>query len=180
MSAHDRKPQDAGAPDYMALYETVVRGHLDVLKLAPSERPCDLVLALDVLEHLPPEQVPLALANVAASTAPGGIVFSVIPACGPNGYGPEILCNHPCIAEHPVTLTFSIDDGPSRDVVFTDHDWQAIGLDVPRGPFVGLYVQSSRTWTPEGETEGITPRALAAGLGYEWAPPTKDAAGRQE
>jgi SAM-dependent methyltransferase len=63
----------------------------DVLKLAPPERPYDLVLALDVLEHLPPEQVPVALANIAASTAPGGIVFSVIPAYGPNEYGPEIF-----------------------------------------------------------------------------------------
>jgi SAM-dependent methyltransferase len=286
----------------------------DVLKLVPPERAYDLVLALDVLEHLPPEQVPAALANIAASTAPGGIVFAVIPAYGPNQYGPEIfkleldswrrdaalgipfvdlplddkgrphlghlthatiawweeafaragllrvgrverllherydtivqfarrsffvfvkagrfgrwcasrrllsriravpglprgfwawerwgpdawmhwskaeawepietngrerlriygLCNHPDIGEDPVTVTFNIDYGPSRAVVFTDHDWHTIDLDVPRRRFVGLHVQNSRTWAPEGETEGITPRALGVGLAYEWAPP---------
>jgi hypothetical protein len=40
----------------------------DVLKLQPPRQPY-LVLALDVLEHLPPEQVPVALANIAASLA---------------------------------------------------------------------------------------------------------------
>jgi SAM-dependent methyltransferase len=286
----------------------------DVLKLAPPERPYDLVLALDVLEHLPPEQVPVALANMAASTAPGGIVFSVIPAYGPNEYGPEIfrlecdswkrdavlgipfvdlplddkgrphlghlthatigwweqafaragllrlgrvervlhdrydsivqfarrsffvfvkagrlgrwrasrrllsrirsvpglprgfwawercgpnawmhwakaeawepiqtdgrtqlrlfgLCNHPGIADDPVVVTFTVDDGHSREVVFTDHDWHAVDLEVPSRLFVGLGVKTSRTWTPEGEQEGNTPRALGVGLAYEWAPP---------
>jgi SAM-dependent methyltransferase len=63
----------------------------DVLDLARPPAPYDLVLALDVLEHLPPEQVPVALANIVASTAPGGIVFAVIPAYGPNQYGTEIF-----------------------------------------------------------------------------------------
>jgi SAM-dependent methyltransferase len=400
MSERDRKPQDAGSPDYMALYQNVVHGDFygadyyrhpdsgdesainyddsedkrtmsgllvssfgprrslevgcatglmvkamraygveaegfdfsrwciehasdqvrewvrwdDVLKLAPPDRPYDLVLALDVLEHLPPEQVRVALANIAASTAPGGIVFSVIPAYGPNAYGPEVfkleldswkrdaalgvpfvdlplddkgrphlghlthatigwweqafaragllrlgpverllherydsvvqfarrsffvfvkagvfgrwrvsrrllsriaavpglprgfwawerwgadtwmhwsaaeawepietrdretlrlygLCNHPGIAEDPVTVTFSVDEGASQDVVFRDHDWHAIDLEVPQRQFIGLGIRNSRTWAPPGETEGITPRALGVGLAYEWAPP---------
>jgi SAM-dependent methyltransferase len=293
----------------------------DVLKLAQPAKPYDLVLALDVLEHLPPEQVPAALANIATSTAPGGIVFAVIPAYGPNQYGPEIfkleldswrrdaalgipfvdlplddkgrphlghlthatiawweqafaragllrlgrverllherydstlqfarrsffvfvkagrlgrwrmsrrllprigavpglprgfwawercganawmhwlkaeawepietnghdrlrvyaLCNHPDIAGDAVTVTFSVDDGPSCDVVFCDHDWHAIDLEVPRRRFIGLGIRSSRTWAPPGETEGVTPRALGVGLAYQWAPPIHDAAVR--
>ena len=291
----------------------------DVLKLEPPERPYDLVLALDVLEHLPPEQVPVALANIAAALRPGGIAFAVIPAYGPNEFGPEIfrlerdswkrdaalgipfldlplddkgrphlghlthatigwwegafaragllrlgrverllherydsiiafarrsffvfvkagsfgrwrtsrrllsriaavpglprgfwawerwgervwmhwstqqawepietngretlrlygLCNHPAIADDPVTVTFRVDDGATTEVVFTDHDWHAIELAVPRRQFIGLHVTSSRTWAPDGETEGVTPRALGVGLAYDWAPPIPAAA----
>lgn len=285
----------------------------DVLKLGTADRPYDLVLALDVLEHLPPEHVPAALGNIASSLALGGVVFAVIPAYGPNEFGPEIfklerdswrrdaalgipfvdlplddrgrphlghlthatigwweasfaragllrlgrverllherydsviqlarrsffvfakggrlgrwrasrrllsrirsvpglprgfwawerwgdvwmhwakreawepietngrerlrvygLCNHPDIANEPVTVTLTLDGGPTRQVVFSDHDWHPIDLEVPRSRFVGLKVVSSRTWAPEGETEGITPRALGVGLAYEWAPP---------
>ena len=51
----------------------------------------DLVLALDVLEHLPPEKVSLALSNLAAALAGGGLLFAVIPAYGPNRFGPELF-----------------------------------------------------------------------------------------
>jgi len=61
----------------------------DVLQLEPAAAGCDLVLALDVLEHLPPEKVPQAIGNLAAALRPGGIVFAVIPAYGPNRFGPE-------------------------------------------------------------------------------------------
>jgi hypothetical protein len=50
----------------------------------------EMVLALDILEHLPPEKVPHALKNLAAVLTPGGILFAVIPAYGPNAFGPEL------------------------------------------------------------------------------------------
>jgi SAM-dependent methyltransferase len=54
----------------------------------------DLVLALDILEHLPPDLVPRALANLAGTLVPGGRLFTVLPAYGPNAYGPEIYPLH--------------------------------------------------------------------------------------
>jgi SAM-dependent methyltransferase len=62
----------------------------DVLDLAPPERPYDLVLALDILEHVPPDSVPRMLANLAASLEPGGLLFTVVPAYGPNAWGPDL------------------------------------------------------------------------------------------
>jgi SAM-dependent methyltransferase len=62
----------------------------DVLDLVPSDPAYDMVLALDILEHLPPDGVPRALGNLGASLEPGGILFSVIPAYGPNEFGPEL------------------------------------------------------------------------------------------
>ena len=62
----------------------------DVLDLARPERLYDLVLALDILEHVPPASVPLMLANLAGSLEPGGVLFTVVPAYGPNGFGPEL------------------------------------------------------------------------------------------
>ena len=50
----------------------------------------DLVLTLDILEHLPPDRVPAALDNLTALMAPGAILFAVIPAYGPNAFGPEL------------------------------------------------------------------------------------------
>jgi len=52
--------------------------------------PYDFVLTLDILEHLPPDKVPTALANLTALMAPGAILFAVIPAYGPNAFGPEL------------------------------------------------------------------------------------------
>ena len=52
--------------------------------------PHDLVLTLDILEHLPPDKVLAALANLTALMAPRAIVFAVIPAYGPNAFGPEL------------------------------------------------------------------------------------------
>lgn len=62
----------------------------DVLDLARPARPFDLVLALDILEHVPPASVPLMLANLAGALEPGGILFTVVPAYGPNRFGPEL------------------------------------------------------------------------------------------
>ena len=62
----------------------------DVLDLKPSARPYDMVLAIDILEHLPPEKVPLAIENLVAALAPNGILLAIIPAYGPNAFGPEL------------------------------------------------------------------------------------------
>ena len=62
----------------------------DVLDLARPDRPYDLVLALDILEHVPPASVPRMLANLAGALAPGGALFTVVPAYGPNAFGSEL------------------------------------------------------------------------------------------
>ena len=62
----------------------------DVLDLAPPVHPYDLVLALDILEHVPPDAVPRMLSNLAAALAPGGLLYTVVPAYGPNAFGPEL------------------------------------------------------------------------------------------
>jgi hypothetical protein len=73
-----------------AVKDRVVWGDiLDLGKYATAP-PHDLVLTLDILEHLPPDKVPAALANLTALTAPGAILFAVIPAYGPNAFGPEL------------------------------------------------------------------------------------------
>ena len=62
----------------------------DVLDLKQPADGYEMVLALDILEHLPPEKIPQALKNLAAVLTPGGILFAVIPAYGPNAFGPEL------------------------------------------------------------------------------------------
>jgi SAM-dependent methyltransferase len=66
----------------------------DALDPASVGRGYDLVLALDILEHLPPDLVPRALANLAGGLDPGGRLFTVLPAYGPNAFGPEIYPLH--------------------------------------------------------------------------------------
>jgi len=66
----------------------------DVLDPATLGKGYDLVLALDILEHLPPDLVPRALANLAGVLEPGGRLFTVLPAYGPNEFGPEIYPLH--------------------------------------------------------------------------------------
>jgi len=75
-----------------AVREWTRRG--DVLDPATLGTGYDLVLALDILEHLPPELVPRALANLAGALEPGGRLFTVLPAYGPNAFGPEIYPLH--------------------------------------------------------------------------------------
>jgi hypothetical protein len=64
----------------------------DILDLGQTALipPYDLVLCLDILEHLPPDKVPAALANLTALMAPDAILFAVIPAYGPNAFGAEL------------------------------------------------------------------------------------------
>jgi hypothetical protein len=73
-----------------AVKDRIVWGDiLDLGKFAGGP-PHDLVLTLDILEHLPPDKVAAALANLTALMAPGAILFAVIPAYGPNAFGPEL------------------------------------------------------------------------------------------
>jgi len=62
----------------------------DVLDLKQPDQPYDMVLALDILEHLPPEHVPQAIANLASALAPRGVLYTVVPAYGPNAFGSEL------------------------------------------------------------------------------------------
>ena len=47
----------------------------------------DLVTALEILEHLPPDRVPVALAELARIC--GGYLYATIPSFGPNRSGPD-------------------------------------------------------------------------------------------
>jgi hypothetical protein len=73
-----------------AVKDCVVWGDILDLGRTAAGPPPDLVLTLDILEHLPPDKVPAALANLTALMAPGAILFAVIPAYGPNAFGPEL------------------------------------------------------------------------------------------
>jgi hypothetical protein len=73
-----------------AVRDRVVWGDILDLGKYAGEPPHDLVLTLDILEHLPPDKVPSALDNLTALMAPGTILFAVIPAYGPNAFGPEL------------------------------------------------------------------------------------------
>ena len=47
----------------------------------------ELVTALEILEHLPPEQVPAAVAEIRRVCT--GLVYATIPSFGPNESGPD-------------------------------------------------------------------------------------------
>jgi SAM-dependent methyltransferase len=66
----------------------------DVLDPDSFGRGYDLILALDILEHLPPDLVPRALANLSGALTAGGRLFTVLPAYGPNDFGPELYPLH--------------------------------------------------------------------------------------
>jgi len=66
----------------------------DVLDPESLGKGYDLVLALDILEHFPPDLVPRALANLAGALGSKGYLFTVLPAYGPNAFGPEIYPLH--------------------------------------------------------------------------------------
>ncbi len=73
-----------------AVKDRVVWGDILDLGTFASAPLHDLILTFDILEHLPPDKVPSALANLTALMAPGAILFAVIPAYGPNEFGPEL------------------------------------------------------------------------------------------
>ncbi|MBN2200038.1 MAG: class I SAM-dependent methyltransferase [Candidatus Aminicenantes bacterium] len=66
----------------------------DVLDPESLGKGYDLVLALDIFEHLPPDFVPRALANLAGALVSRGFLFTVLPAYGPNAFGPELYPLH--------------------------------------------------------------------------------------
>ncbi|HUY86705.1 MAG TPA: class I SAM-dependent methyltransferase [Acidimicrobiales bacterium] len=67
------------------------RGHIhqgDLLKgLKFSDGQFDLVTAFEILEHLPPESIPVALAEIRRVTK--SFLFATIPTFGPNEFGPD-------------------------------------------------------------------------------------------
>lgn len=66
------------------------RGHVELgdlrRGLPGDDGAYDLVCALEVLEHLPPDDVPAALAEL--RRVAGGVVYATIPSFGPNPAGP--------------------------------------------------------------------------------------------
>lgn len=66
-------------------------GHVRVANLFAGlpwpDRSFDLVCALEILEHLPPDRVPDALAELARVC--GGYLYATIPSFGPNRSGPD-------------------------------------------------------------------------------------------
>jgi 2-polyprenyl-3-methyl-5-hydroxy-6-metoxy-1,4-benzoquinol methylase len=66
-------------------------GHVRVANLFAglpwSDGAFDLVTALEILEHLPPDRVPDALAELARVC--GGYLYATIPSFGPNRSGPD-------------------------------------------------------------------------------------------
>jgi SAM-dependent methyltransferase len=64
---------------------------MDLLELDFPAASFDTLLVLDVLEHLPPQLLPQALAGLARLLRPGGLAFCVIPAYGDNEFGPSVF-----------------------------------------------------------------------------------------
>ena len=66
-------------------------GHLRVANLFAglpwADGEFDLVTTLEILEHLPPDRVPMALAELARVC--GGYLYATIPSFGPNRSGPD-------------------------------------------------------------------------------------------
>jgi SAM-dependent methyltransferase len=66
-------------------------GHIRMANLFDGlpwpDRAFELVTALEILEHLPPEQVPVALAEL--HRVCGGYLYATIPSFGPNRSGPD-------------------------------------------------------------------------------------------
>jgi len=280
----------------------------DVLDPATLGGGYGLVLALDILEHLPPDLVPRALGNLSAALLPGGFLFTVLPAYGPNEYGSELyplhleewrrdaargipfrniplddkgrphlghlshaaipwweeafrraglvrlgpvervlhdrfdasfelprrsfflfvkagrlgaaaagrglrrrigaipglprgfhewerwgdvwmrwtagtawdaietrgrrelrlraICNHPGIASAPVSVGFAVEGGAALVREFRDHDWHEIFLPLPEGPFAGIEIRPSRTWSPDESLPPERRRSLGAGISF--------------
>ena len=114
-----------------AVKDRVVWGDiLDLGKFA-AQPPCDLVLTLDILEHLPPDKVPAALDNLTGLMAPGAILFAVIPAYGPNAFGPEL---------YPLKF-----DGWRRDAA-AGRPFRNIPLDDQGRPHLGHLTHAAIGW----------------------------------
>src|ERR1700722_18580653 len=132
------------------------KGHLrlaDLMTGLPwSDRTFDLVSVLETLEHLPPDQVGQAIAEVVRVC--GGFVYATIPSFGPNGGpGPDGFFDNKVRHErldHYRSLSDSF-DGP---VPFED-----LATDVDGNPVEGhLTIASYRWWTNRFEDAGMTRR----------------------
>jgi hypothetical protein len=111
-----------------------------------------VVSVLETLEHMPPNQVPIALSEVARVC--GGFVYATIPSFGPNGGpGPDGFFDNKVTAvrlEHYRSV-FGEFDGP---VPFED-----LARDVNGGPVEGhLTIASFRWWTARFAEAGMRRR----------------------
>ena len=76
------------------------------------------------------------------------------------------ICNHPDIASSPVQVSFRIEGSEPEVLEFNDHDWRSFILKLPRRPFAGLEIKSSRTWIPKQEAPEGLQRDLGVGISY--------------
>lgn len=74
-----------------------IRNRIELADLLNLSHPADsyeLVIGLDILEHLPASLLPKALHTIHRILQPGGIYLGVIPTYGPNKYGPMVFDYH--------------------------------------------------------------------------------------
>ncbi|MBN2382785.1 class I SAM-dependent methyltransferase [bacterium] len=66
----------------------------DLLAIPFQNASFDLVIGLDILEHLPPSLLQKALLSIKRVLKPGGLYLGVIPAYGENEFGPMVFDYH--------------------------------------------------------------------------------------
>jgi SAM-dependent methyltransferase len=132
------------------------KGHVrlaDVMTGLPwPERTFDVVSVLETLEHLPPDQVTQAIAEVARVC--GGFVYATIPSFGPNGGpGPDGFFDNKV---KPERLDHYRDLGGSYDGPVPYED---LATDKNGDPVEGhLTIASYTWWTRQFEDAGMTRR----------------------
>jgi len=131
----------------------------------------DLVSALEILEHLPPDEVPDAIAELRRVC--GGVLYATIPSFGPSGSGPDGHFEGKVLPER-LEHYRSLGAGYAGPVPFED-----LAVDVDGRPVEGhLTIASYDWWTERFADAGFDRWAdverrlygdiAPAGLGRHW------------
>ncbi len=122
------------APDEVKPYVAVA----DIRELPWPDDSFDMVLCMETLEHVPPEEVPRAIAELARVSA--GTVLCSIPSFGFNDYGPQGL---------------SMTPGQRADARF-DRPFSELSLDEQGRPHHGhVTLATYRWWTRRFAESGL-------------------------